>query len=133
MHVWDHPNETDVNFLAGDFIWKLDSTTEWVAPMEKLKPMQIKLRLKPWITYDIQKLIKIRDNLFARKKRQPENHHVRLTYNIARNRVTRALSKAKLEHHRKNFDQLKMNLKKTWDAIRNIVNVKKVQTFLFLT
>ena len=43
--------------------------------------------------------------------------------------MTRTLSKAKVEHHRKNFDQLKMNLKKTWDAIRNIVNVKKSTDF----
>ena len=101
-----------------------------VSPHGKVKTKaNIKLRLKPWITYDIQKLMKIRDNLFARKKRQPENIHVREAYNVARNRVTRGLSKSKLEHHRKNFEQLKMNLKKTWDAIRKIVNVKKSTDF----
>ena len=47
-------NKKDVNLLAGDFIPKLDSSTNWIAPMEMLKSKQIKLRLKPWITYDIQ-------------------------------------------------------------------------------
>ena len=69
MHVWHHPNVTYVNFLAGDFVWKLDGSTELLAPIEKLKPKQIKLKLKPWISTDILKLVKIRDNLFARKKK----------------------------------------------------------------
>ena len=124
-----HPNVRDVNFLAGDFVWKLSGSAELVAPIEKLKPKQIKLRLKPWISNDIQKLIKVRDNLFARKKRQPDNEHVRKTYNIARNRVTRELKKSKTEHHRKNFESLSLNIKKTWDAIRKIVNVKKSTHF----
>ena len=129
LHNWHHSNVTDVNFLAGDLVWKLDGSAELVAPIEKLKPKQIKLKLKPWITNDIQKLIKVRDNLFARKKRQPENDHVRQVYNSARNRVTRELKKSKTEYHRKNFESLNLSIKKTWDAIRKIVNVKKSTHF----
>ena len=129
IQVWHHTNVNDVNFLAGDFVWKLDSCAESVAPVEKLKPKQVKLRLKPWISYDLQKLIKVRDNLFARKKRQPENLHVRQTYNKARNRVTRELKKSKVDYHKKNFESLTMSIKKTWDAIRKIVNVKKSTHF----
>ena len=129
IQVWSHPNITDVNFLAGDFVWRLDGSAERNAPIEKLKPKQIKLKLKPWITDDIKKLIKIRDNLFARKKRQPENMHVKEVYNIARNRVSRALSKCKIEYNQKYFEQLSTNIKKTWEAIRKIVNVKKSTNF----
>ena len=112
IQAWEHPNVTDVNFLAGDFVWKIDSCAQAIAPVEKLKPNQIKLKLKPWISDYIQRLIKIRDNLFARKKRQPENEHVQKTYNIARNRVTRELKKSKIEYHRKNFESLSLNIKK---------------------
>ena len=108
---------TDVNFLAADFVWKLNGTGDRHAPIEKLKPREIKLRLKPWITSDIQKLLKVRDNLFERKKRQPDNDHVKQAYNTARNRVTRELKRSKTEHHRKNFETLSSNIKKTWDAI----------------
>ena len=55
IQVWSHPNITDVNFLAGDFVWRLDGSAERNAPIEKLKPKQIKLKLKPWITDDIKK------------------------------------------------------------------------------
>ena len=129
LQKWLHPNVTDVNFLAGDFIWRLDGSTERLAPMEKLSPNEIKFRLKPWITTDVRKLIRIRDNLFARKKRQPENDHVRQVYNQARNRVTRELKRSKIEYHKKHFESLSSNIKKTWDAIRKIVNVKKSTHF----
>ena len=67
IQVWHHSLVKDVNFLAGDFCWKLDNCAECLAPVEKLKPKQVKLRLKPWISTDLQKLMKVRDNLFARK------------------------------------------------------------------
>ena len=130
IQMWSHPpSVTDVNFLTCDFVWKLDGSAERTAPIEKLSPKQIKLKLKSWITDDIKKLIKIRDNLFARKKRQPDNLHVREIYNIARNRVTRELRKSKIEQNRKHFEQLSTNMKKTWEAIRKIVNVKKSTNF----
>ena len=42
----------DVNFLAGDFVWRFNGCADRHAPIEKLKPKHIKLRLKPWITPD---------------------------------------------------------------------------------
>ena len=129
IQVWTHPNINDVNFLAGDFIWRLDGTVERAAPIEKLNHKQIKLRLKPWITPDLKKLIRIRDNLFARKKRQPDNAHVCQVYNKARNRVTRELKRSKKEYHVKHFESLSTSIKQTWDAIRKIVNVKKSTHF----
>ena len=74
-------------------------------------------------------MIRIRDNLFARTKRQPDNIHVKQVYNKARNRVTRELKRAKTEHNRKNFETLSFEMKKTWDAIRKLVNVKKSTHF----
>ena len=129
IQIWHHPNVDDVNFLAGDFVWRLLSSGDRIAPVEKLSPKQIKLRLKPWIHSDLKKLIRIRDNLFARTKRQPDNIHVKQVYNKARNRVTRELKRAKTEHNRKNFETLSFEMKKTWDAIRKLVNVKKSTHF----
>ena len=125
---WLH-NVNDVNLLASDFVWRLNACSERHAPVKKLNPKQIKLKLKPWITKDILKLIKVRDNLFARKKRQPDNILVRETYNRARNRVSRSLKKSKIEHHKSYFDMLNTNIKKTWEGIRKIVNVKKSTHF----
>ena len=115
--------------LAEDFVWRLNGCADRHAPIEKLKPKQIKFRLKPWITPDLQKLIKIRDKLFARKKRQPNNAHLRQVYNTARNRVTRELKRSKIDYHRKHFESVSSNIKSTWEAIRKIVNIKKSTHF----
>ena len=58
----------DPNILMSDFVWRLDGSTERHAPTKKLSHEEVKLRLKPWITNNIQKLMRIRDRLYARKK-----------------------------------------------------------------
>ena len=58
----------DPCLLMSDMFWRLDACAGRHGPIEKLKPKEIQLRLKPWITPDIQKLIRIRDRLFARKR-----------------------------------------------------------------
>ena len=45
-------------------------------------PREVKLRLNPWITPEILKLIRIRDRLFARKKREPENSEANLSQHV---------------------------------------------------
>ena len=40
-------------------------------------------------------MIKIKNKLFFRKKRQPNNENVKLLYNIFRNRANRELKKIK--------------------------------------
>ena len=42
-------------------------------------PRDVKLKLNPWMNSDILKLIRIRDRLFARKKREPDNELVKVT------------------------------------------------------
>ena len=112
-----------------DMFWRLDACAGRHGPIEKLKPKEIQLRLKPWITPDIQKLIRIRDRLFARKKRQPDNDHVRTIYNQARNRVSRLIDKSYKEHNNSYFEEHNNNIKKAWEGIRKIVNVKKATKF----
>ena len=119
----------DPNLLTYDLIKKLDGCAERHAPTQKLKPREVKFKLKPWITPEIQNLMRIRDRLFERKKRQPLNDHVRVVYNRVRNRVSRQLAKSKKEHYESYFDEMNSNIKKTWEGIRKIVNVKKSTKF----
>ena len=119
----------DPCLLMSDLFWRLDASANRHGPIEKLKPKEIQLRLKPWITPDIQRLIRIRDRLYARKKRQPENDHVRTTYNQARNRVSRLIDKSYKEHNNSYFEEHNNNIKKAWEGIRKIVNVKKATKF----
>ena len=70
-------------------------------------------------------MITIRNRAFARKKRQPDNENCKRLYNLFRNRVNRELIKSKKNYYTDYFADNVNNIKKTWDGIRKIVNIKK--------
>ena len=70
-------------------------------------------------------MIKIRNKVFARKQRQPNNDNCQRLYNLLRNRVNRELKKSKKQFYAEYFSANLNNIKKTWDGIREIVNIKK--------
>ena len=121
--IWNF-DSNDSNILVDDMIRKLQSCADRHAPVKKLNVKEIKLKSKPWITNDILKLIKMRDKLFARKKRQPNNDNVRRLYNLFRNRVIRELRKSKKAYFTTYFEEHSNNIRKTWDGIRKLVNLK---------
>ena len=65
---WNYSYE-DVHASFGDFYQKLDGSVNRHAPQKKLSPREIKLKNKPWLSNDILKLIKLRNKIFARKKK----------------------------------------------------------------
>ena len=114
-HRW-LDNSNDANAIAADLVNGLDEKTSKAAPVKKLSPKEIKSRLNPWITTDIRKLIGIRDRLFARKKRQPNNLTVKEAYNRVRNMVNREIHKSKVSYQKAYFEEYSSNLKKTWEG-----------------
>ena len=112
-----------------DFVWRLTGTADRHAPIKQLSPKDVKRRINPWMTPQILKLIKIRDRLFVRKKKEPDNVLIKRTYNQARNRVNRSTQKAKKEYYNSYFEEHNTNIKKTWEGIKKIVNVKKSTNF----
>ena len=118
---YDLANPTD---LFNDFFWRLEGCVDRHAPIKKLNSKEIKLKVKPWITQEISKMIKTKNKLFERKKRQPTNENVKLLYNIFRNRVNRELKKSKKSYYAAYFEEHSNNTKKTWEGIRSIVNIK---------
>ena len=48
-------------------------------------------------------MIKIRNKLFQRKKRQPNNENIKRLYNLFRNRVIRELRKSKKKYYNEFF------------------------------
>ena len=68
-------------------------------------------------------MISHRDRLFHKKKLNPLNNHIKCNYNIFRNRVTREIKKAKKEYYKKFFETNICNMKKTWQGIKEIINL----------
>ena len=68
-------------------------------------------------------MIKIKNKLFYRKKRQPNNDKINKLYNIFRNRVNRELIKSKKDYYSEYFKENKNNSKKIWEGIKSIINI----------
>ena len=118
-------NNTSSSTLFDDFYAKLNNCANSHAPLRKLTAKELSFKNKPWITRDLQKMIGIRNKLFARKKRQPDNEITKYLYNKFRNRVNRELTKNKKSYYTEYFEKYKNDIKKTWQGIKSIVNVKK--------
>ena len=119
---YSHDN---VNESFNDFYIKLEASVDRHAPFKKLTPKQIKIKNKPWLSTEIIKLIKIRNKIFARKKRKPENDNCKRLYNLLRNRVNREIKKSKKKYYADYFNEHVKDIKKTWEGIKKIVNLKK--------
>ena len=94
------------------------------APLKKLSPKEVKLEHKPWISNEINKMILFRNKLFQRKKRQPSNEEIKRLYNLVRNRVNREIKKSPKKYYSGYFENNKSNIKKIWEGIRSIINIK---------
>ena len=63
------------------------------------------------------------------KKREPNNERVSNAYKRMRNKVKNEIFKSKRKFHKSYFEEHNNNVKKTWEGIRKLVNVKKTTDF----
>ena len=91
---WDTTFD-NVNDQFNDFYWKIEGCVERHAPVKELSTKEIKMKSKPWISPNITKLIKYRNKLFKRKKRQPNSEIIKELYNQKRNEVNREIKRSK--------------------------------------
>ena len=83
-------------------------------------PDRVKLYEKPWITSEIQKLIKHRDKLL-RKLNRKFTHDTEYLYKKFRNR--------KINYYNHYFVEHQTNMKLLWTGIRSIINIKSKQFY----
>ena len=124
IQQWD-TTSTDVNVLYDDFIWRMQGCVERHAPLKKINKKDLKLKSKPWINNNILRMIKRRDKLFERKKRQPKNEDIQRLYRLFRNRVNFEVKKSRKLYYKEYFQMYKNNVSKIWNGIREIVNTRR--------
>ena len=121
---WDYTHK-NVHDLFKDFYSKLEGAVNKHAPLKKLSPKEIKVKSKPWLYAEFLKMIKIRNKVLNRKKSQSNNEICKRLYNLLRNRINRDLKKSKKQYYEQYFTDNVNNIRKTWDGIKIIVNVRK--------
>ena len=98
------------------------------APPQKVSNKQKKLLSKPWLTSGILKSIEIKNRLHKRMYRVKYPLHKDELGNKVknyRNAMLKLTRKSKANLFNKYFHDNKLNIFKTWEGIREIINISK--------
>ena len=85
---------------------------------------------KPWITHAIKKSVKTKNRIwkqFYREQDQLKKETIFDYFKTYRNHLVTIIRMSKEDYFKKYFDENKKDTKKSWSAIRFIVNVKQTQ------
>ena len=94
----------------------------------KMTSKETKLQNKPWISQEILKNINKKNKLyhkFCKAKDPARKEQLHEEFKVLRNTVTNSLRESKENYYRKYFEDNKLNLRKIWNGIKEIINLKK--------
>ena len=80
---------------------------------------------KPWLTPHIQKLINKKNKLFSMKNKNKTDQN-RTKYKVAKKNVEKLLIEEKNKYYKNMLEKTNNNIKQKWQAIRQIINRKKI-------
>ena len=115
-------NETNPGAKLGVLMAYLTSCVDKHLPRKKLTKREIKMKSKPWINSVILRKIKHRNDLFCRKKADPDNNYLKSAYNRFRNSVNRDIKTSKQKYYNSYFENCQNNIKKTWKGINELIS-----------
>ena len=121
----------DLNQSFDIFLSSINILLDKHAPFKKVKKKDAKLQSKPWISKGILCSIRKRYIIFRKMKKATnltakENLHSK--YKTYRNQIV-ALSRMSKKNYYAKFFQTNMgNIRKTWEGIKEIVNIKENAT-----
>ena len=107
---------------------KINEILDKHAPFKKLSIQDEKLSKKPWITTGILNSIKNKNRLYRKviRAKDPERiRNLRNKFKLYRNKLDKILKASKSMHYQKYFETNKLNLCKTWEGIREVINIRK--------
>ena len=117
---------TDESF---DFFYKkTEKILDEMAPMKKLSIKEIGLKQSPWITFGLLTSMKDRDYLYRmhiNEKNRDEKARYHSLFKNKRNQIISLLITSKKQYFAQFFEENQTNIKKTWEGIRNLLNVSK--------
>ena len=99
-----------------------------MAPVRRLSRNEINLLTRPWITNGLLKSMKNRDKIhksFLKEKDTTKKEIIFKNYKATRNMIKILIRQCKRDYYITLFEQNRTDMKKTWERIRNIVNLSK--------
>ena len=110
------------------FYDKLLKLLDEMAPVRKLTKKEQGLKKSPWITYGILKSMRTRDQFlkkFTNEKDPILKASYHKSYKTLRNHIVKLIRISKKEYFANFFEENNNNIKKTWEGIRDLINVTK--------
>ena len=124
---WDSEMEiekNDVNHSTEKFFSNMNNLIDKHMPLRKLSAKERKQKTHPWITPAIIAKINRKNKLYKKfiksKKREDQ-----LQFNQIKNEITSLTRKSKKEYYKNYFNTHNKNLKKIWNGIKEIINIKQ--------
>ena len=117
-------NALDVNAQFNRLLSNLDEVVKTHAPLRKLTKRDIKFRNKPWINGKIQKMMRIRDRILKKLKKNNNPALISL-YKKFRNRVSVSLNESKASYFYDYFQKNSNNMKQLWSGIKSVIDVRR--------
>ena len=124
-------NSNNVNNSFDNFYNCVNNSLDKHAPIRKLTRKEFKQKFKPWITTGIIVSIKRKHSLFNKYiKCKDSTRKITLhnEYKALRNRITNIILDSKKYYYTKFFIDNNNNLRKVWQGIKEIINIKSKNT-----
>ena len=116
-------SELDVNIKFDRCLKDLNTLIKQHAPVRMCSRKEMKLKDKPWINNRIQRLMRIRDTILQKLKKQQTPENLKL-YKKFRNRESNELKESKARYFHSYFSTNSQNMKKLWTGINTIISHK---------
>ena len=119
--------KNDPNFSFNTFEKVINKILNKHMPIKKMSKKELKTKSKPWITQGIKNSISRREKLYSKfikseNKEAKDNYHQE--YKELRNQIVEICRQSKNNHYQQYFLNNAHNTKKTWEAVRSIINIK---------
>ena len=120
-------NKKDVNSSFNNFMEKINHLLDKHMPYKKVSNKDLKSKYKPWISHDIVELINKKNRLFKKYlkcKDSTRRNTLFAEYKLHKNTLLQTIRLSKKRFFQKYFTENNKNVKKIWEVIKQIINVK---------
>ena len=127
---WDKTieiNQNDVNNSFNKFIGKFNNILDRHMPYKKVSNKEFKKKYKPWINKEIIIAINQKNKLFTKYLKCKDiirKSNLYTEYKISKNNLLQSTRNSKKLFFQNYFARHNKNVKKIWEGIKQIINVK---------
>ena len=110
------------------FYGVIEKLLDEMAPRKRLTKKELDSYKRPWVTFGLLKSMEERDlafKLFAKETDTSKKDILWESFRVKRNLIKNLVRDSKRQYYMNFFEENKTNLKRTWEGIRNVVNISK--------